>query len=140
MAPASAWTLLHQSNGVVLLLIAADKAGDGVGITVGIAIQIVCAIAVNHFLSHITRQCDGQCGSQVEGRTQRRAPCRVGIDTCAVCAHIREVGADVEFVQERALLRVVKHIELVVRADGQTVVVRLAVVTTDDTVLCVVTQ
>ena len=55
-------------------------------------------------------------------------------------AHIRKVCTQVEFVQEVALLGVVEEIELVVRAQCQTVVVRLSIVTAHDTFLCEVAQ
>ena len=55
-------------------------------------------------------------------------------------AHIRNVCAQVELVQERALLRGIEERVVVVRADGQAVVVRLSEVTADDTLLVEVAQ
>ena len=55
-------------------------------------------------------------------------------------AHIREVRAQVKFVQEITLLGGVKQIELVVGTDGKAVVVRLSVVTAHNTFLGEVTQ
>ena len=104
MAPAAAGVTLHHGDGVVLLLIATYVVGNSIRIAVLVAIKVVSAVTVNHILSHSTSECYGQCGSQVQGRTQGRTPCRVGVDTCAMCAHIREVCADVQFVQEVALL------------------------------------
>ena len=55
-------------------------------------------------------------------------------------AHIGNVRTQVELVQEVTFLGFIEQVELVVRADGQTVVVRLAVVTAHDTVLGKIAQ
>ena len=52
--------------------------------------------------------------------------------------HIREVGTDIQLVQEVTLLSSVDNVEVVVRTDGQTIIVRLTIVTTYDTLLCIV--
>ena len=54
--------------------------------------------------------------------------------------HIRYVSSQVELIQEITLLGIVEEIELVVRTQCQTVVVRLSVVTAHDTFLCEVAQ
>ena len=144
MAPVLVGVALHHGDGVVLLLVAAYVAGDGIRMTVAIVVEIVGAVTVNHCLTIAgvaviliaqLSQCDGQRGSEVEGRAERRAPGGVVAHAGAVYTHIREVRAKVELVQEVALLGSVEQVELVVRADGQTVVVRLAVVTAHDTFL-----
>ena len=54
--------------------------------------------------------------------------------------HVRKVGAYIQLVQESTLFRVVKQVVLRVRINGQTVVVRLSIVTADDTLLSEIAQ
>ena len=140
MAPVPRGVALHHGHRVVLLLIAADESGNGIGVSGGIGVEVVSIVAVNHILSHLSSERDGQRWSQIEGRAEGRAPCGVGVHTRVVHTHIRKVRAQVELVQEIALLRVVEEVVLVVRADGQTVVVGMTEVTADDTLLGEVAQ
>ncbi len=57
-----------------------------------------------------------------------------------MCAEVSYVDREVEFVEEVAVFRLVHHVVDIVGAEGEAVVVGLAVVTADDTVLCEVAE
>ena len=123
VAPVLIGVTVHHGDWVVLLLITADESGYRVGVAVLIPVQVVSTVAVDHLLCDVAPECYGQGGSQIQGRTQGRAPGGVGLDAGAMHAHIREVSAQVQLVQEVALLGGINEVEHVVGADGQTVIV-----------------
>ena len=132
--------LLHDSEGVVHFLICTYAASDGVGVAVGVAIEVVLGECVDEVLSDFAGSDGSHGGSHVEGRTEDRTEFGVGAYAGGVCAEVSYVDREVEFVEEVAVFRLVHHVVDIVGAEGEAVVVGLAVVTADDTVLCEVAE
>ncbi len=133
---------MHHGDGVHLLVVRAYESGNGVRISGSVGVKVVRAVLVYHLLARAglsvginAVERNRQRGCQIESRTQRRTPCRVGIDTGIVHAHVGYIDTQIKFVEEIALFCGVDKIIVGIAAYGEAVVVGLSVVSAHNTIL-----
>ena len=114
MRPVAVGVAVQHGHRVVLLLIRSDEVRDCIRIAGSIGIEVKLRILINLFIGNGAAQRYRQRGSQIEGTTQHRTPSGVGIDACIVNTHVRDVGTQVQLVQEITFVRDIKQVKLVV--------------------------